>query len=321
MCGIVGYIGDKNAVDIVLEGLRRLEYRGYDSAGIAVIGAAGLQIRRAAGRIKNLEVLLREKPIEGRIGLGHTRWATHGRPTDENAHPHTDGSGDLVVVHNGIIENYLPIKERLQAEGHVFKSETDTEVIAHLVERHLRDTPEARRGGAPRAPGAARLLRGGRAPPPDARPPGGGQARRGQRGGGAGRERDLPGLRHPGHPLPHPRRGDPGGRGRGGGDAARGRDHPARRRPGAADALAHPVGSDPRREGRLPPLHAEGDLRAAARGRRHHAGARAAGGRHRGAARRAARPRGRRPGFRESSWWPAARRITRPSSAASCWSA
>src|SRR5712691_3271768 len=141
MCGIVGYIGDKNAVDIVLEGLRRLEYRGYDSAGIAVIGATGLQIRRAAGRIKNLEVLLREKPIEGRTGLGHTRWATHGRPTDENAHPHTDGSGELVVVHNGIIENYLPLKERLQAEGHVFKSETDTEVIAHLIERHLKDTP------------------------------------------------------------------------------------------------------------------------------------------------------------------------------------
>jgi glucosamine--fructose-6-phosphate aminotransferase (isomerizing) len=142
MCGIVGYLGDKNAVDIVLEGLRRLEYRGYDSAGIAVVGAEGLQIRRAAGRIKNLEALLREKPIEGRIGLGHTRWATHGRPTDENAHPHTDGSGDLVVVHNGIIENYLPIKERLQAEGHVFKSETDTEVIAHLIERHFKDTPK-----------------------------------------------------------------------------------------------------------------------------------------------------------------------------------
>jgi len=141
MCGIVGYIGDKNAVDIVLEGLRRLEYRGYDSAGVAVIGPTGLQIRRAAGRIKNLEGLLREKPIDGHTGLGHTRWATHGRPTDENAHPHTDGSGDLVVVHNGIIENYLPIKERLQAEGHVFKSETDTEVIAHLIERHLQDTP------------------------------------------------------------------------------------------------------------------------------------------------------------------------------------
>ncbi len=141
MCGIVGYVGDKSAIDVVLEGLKRLEYRGYDSAGAAVIGPAGLQIRRAAGRIKVLEGLLREKPIEGRIGLGHTRWATHGRPTDENAHPHTDGSGELVVVHNGIIENYLPLKERLQAEGHVFKSETDTEVIAHLIERHLKDTP------------------------------------------------------------------------------------------------------------------------------------------------------------------------------------
>jgi glucosamine--fructose-6-phosphate aminotransferase (isomerizing) len=141
MCGIVGYVGDKSAIDIVLDGLKRLEYRGYDSAGAAVIGPTGLQIRRAAGRIKVLEGLLRERPLEGRIGIGHTRWATHGRPTDENAHPHTDGSGDLVVVHNGIIENYLPIKERLQAEGHVFKSETDTEVIAHLIERHLKDTP------------------------------------------------------------------------------------------------------------------------------------------------------------------------------------
>jgi glucosamine--fructose-6-phosphate aminotransferase (isomerizing) len=141
MCGIVGYVGDKSATEIVLEGLKRLEYRGYDSAGVAVIGPEGLQIRRAAGRIKVLEGILRERPIDGPIGLGHTRWATHGRPTDENAHPHTDGSGDLVVVHNGIIENYLPIKERLQAEGHVFKSETDTEVIAHLIERHLKDTP------------------------------------------------------------------------------------------------------------------------------------------------------------------------------------
>ena len=141
MCGIVGYVGGKSAIDVVLDGLRRLEYRGYDSAGAAVIGPEGLQIRRAAGRIKNLEGILRERPIDGSIGLGHTRWATHGRPTDENAHPHTDGSGELVVVHNGIIENYLPIKERLQAQGHVFRSETDTEVIAHLVQRHLQDTP------------------------------------------------------------------------------------------------------------------------------------------------------------------------------------
>ena len=141
MCGIVGYIGDKNAVEIILDGLKRLEYRGYDSAGVAVLGPEGLQVRRAAGRIKVLEGLLREQPVKGSIGVGHTRWATHGRPTDDNAHPHTDGSGSLVVVHNGIIENYLPIKERLQREGHGFRSETDTEVIAHLIERHLKDVP------------------------------------------------------------------------------------------------------------------------------------------------------------------------------------
>ena len=141
MCGIVGYIGNKDAVGVIVEGLKRLEYRGYDSAGVAVLGPEGLEVRRAAGRIKVLEGLLRERPVHGRIGIGHTRWATHGRPTDDNAHPHTDGSGTLVVVHNGIIENYLPIKERLGAEGHVFTSETDTEVIAHLIERHLKDTP------------------------------------------------------------------------------------------------------------------------------------------------------------------------------------
>src|SRR5437773_7945021 len=141
MSGIVGYSGDKGAADVILDGLKRLEYRGYDSAGVAVVGAEGLQIRRAAGRIKVLEGLLRERPVHGAVGIGHTRWATHGRPTDENAHPHTDGSGTLVVVHNGIIENYLPIKEQLVADGHRFTSETDTEVIAHLVERHLQDTP------------------------------------------------------------------------------------------------------------------------------------------------------------------------------------
>ena len=141
MCGIVGYIGDRSAVDVIVDGLRRLEYRGYDSAGVAVLGASGLQIRRGAGRMKVLEGLLRERPVKGNIGIGHTRWATHGRPTDDNAHPHTDGSGTLVVVHNGIIENYLPIKERLSSEGHRFTSETDTEVIAHLIERRLGDTP------------------------------------------------------------------------------------------------------------------------------------------------------------------------------------
>jgi glucosamine--fructose-6-phosphate aminotransferase (isomerizing) len=140
MCGIVGYVGDKNAVSIIIEGLKRLEYRGYDSAGIAVLQEGRLEVRRAPGRIKTLEGVLRERPVAGSLGIGHTRWATHGRPSEENAHPHTDCAGTLVVVHNGILENYLEIKERLSAEGHAFKSETDTEVIAHLVEHHLKAT-------------------------------------------------------------------------------------------------------------------------------------------------------------------------------------
>jgi len=140
MCGIVGYVGDKSAVPIIVEGLKRLEYRGYDSAGIAVLHDGALHVRRAPGRIKALEAILGERPLTGSLGIGHTRWATHGRPSEENAHPHTDCGGTLVVVHNGIIENYLEIKERLLAEGHQFKSETDTEVIAHLIEHHLKAT-------------------------------------------------------------------------------------------------------------------------------------------------------------------------------------
>jgi glucosamine--fructose-6-phosphate aminotransferase (isomerizing) len=137
MCGIVGYVGEKSAVDIIVDGLKKLEYRGYDSAGVAILQDGVLQVRRAAGRMKNLEGVLKDKPVAGSLGIGHTRWATHGRPSEENAHPHTDCSGSLVVVHNGILENYLQLKERLQSEGHVFKSETDTEVLAHLVEHHL----------------------------------------------------------------------------------------------------------------------------------------------------------------------------------------
>jgi glucosamine--fructose-6-phosphate aminotransferase (isomerizing) len=140
MCGIVGYVGEKSAVDIIVEGLKRLEYRGYDSAGVAILDRGVLQVRRAAGRIKLLEGVLRERPVAGSLGVGHTRWATHGRPSEENAHPHTDCGGNLVVVHNGILENYLTIKGRLLEEGHQFRSETDTEVLAHLVEHHLKDT-------------------------------------------------------------------------------------------------------------------------------------------------------------------------------------
>ena len=137
MCGIVGYVGYKPAVPVIIDGLRRLEYRGYDSAGVAVVGpVAGLQIRRAEGKLHNLEEAIRLNPLEGSYGIGHTRWATHGRPTEENAHPHRDCRGDIVVVHNGIIENYLALKKQLAGEGHVFVTETDTEVIAHLIEKH-----------------------------------------------------------------------------------------------------------------------------------------------------------------------------------------
>ncbi|MGA8144609.1 MAG: glutamine--fructose-6-phosphate transaminase (isomerizing) [Candidatus Acidiferrales bacterium] len=142
MCGIVGYIGPKAVVPLVIDGLRRLEYRGYDSAGIAVVGQNGkLEIRRASGKLKNLEELLSKSPIDGVYGLGHTRWATHGRPTEENAHPHRDCTGDIVVVHNGIIENYLELKHQLIEEGHKFQTETDTEIIAHLIEKYSKNVP------------------------------------------------------------------------------------------------------------------------------------------------------------------------------------
>jgi glutamine---fructose-6-phosphate transaminase (isomerizing) len=138
MCGIVGYIGPKSVVPVIIEGLRRLEYRGYDSAGIAVAGGPeGLALRRAPGKLRNLETVIANSPIDGTFGIGHTRWATHGRPTEENAHPHRDGSGTLVVVHNGIVENYLTLKNALIAKGHKFVSETDTEIIAHLIEDEL----------------------------------------------------------------------------------------------------------------------------------------------------------------------------------------
>jgi glucosamine--fructose-6-phosphate aminotransferase (isomerizing) len=138
MCGIVGYVGKKEVVPVIIDGLRRLEYRGYDSAGIAVAGNGdGLQIRRAEGKLRNLEEVIRQKPLDGTYGIGHTRWATHGRPSEENAHPHRDCTGKIVVVHNGIVENYLSLKRTLIEAGHKFTTETDTEIIAHLVEKHL----------------------------------------------------------------------------------------------------------------------------------------------------------------------------------------
>jgi len=146
MCGIVGYVGKKEVVPVIIEGLRRLEYRGYDSAGIAVAGNGnGLQIRRAEGKLRNLEDVIRQKPLEGSYGIGHTRWATHGRPSEENAHPHRDCSGTIVVVHNGIVENYLSLKKKLIEEGHKFTTETDTEIIAHLIEKYFLKTGNGHR--------------------------------------------------------------------------------------------------------------------------------------------------------------------------------
>ena len=137
MCGIIGYIGSKPVVPVLLDGLRRMEYRGYDSAGVAVVSPEGISLRRSAGKLVNLENVIRAQPVDGLYGIGHTRWATHGRPTEENAHPHRDCTGRIVVVHNGIIENYLELKRELKSQGHDFKTETDTEIVAHLVEREM----------------------------------------------------------------------------------------------------------------------------------------------------------------------------------------
>lgn len=134
MCGIVGYIGNRNAANILIEGLEKLEYRGYDSAGIAVINENGVEVKKHKGRLSVLKDSLGEKVLEGTIGIGHTRWATHGEPSDVNAHPHLNSNNAIAVVHNGIIENYIPLKEELIEKGYEFKSDTDTEVIPHLID-------------------------------------------------------------------------------------------------------------------------------------------------------------------------------------------
>ncbi|HEX5474015.1 MAG TPA: glutamine--fructose-6-phosphate transaminase (isomerizing) [Vicinamibacterales bacterium] len=139
MCGIIGYIGGKQVLPILIDGLRRLEYRGYDSAGVAVVRDGTIELRRSAGKLARLEEALAISPLDGEYGIGHTRWATHGRPTEENAHPHRDCTGRIVVVHNGIIENYLDLKRDLERDGHRFVTETDTEIVAHLVEREMQD--------------------------------------------------------------------------------------------------------------------------------------------------------------------------------------
>src|SRR5437867_2849184 len=150
MCGIVGYVGPREATSIIFEGLCNLEYRGYDSAGIAVQNNGKIELRRGAGKLSNLQRILQEQPLRGHRGIGHTRWATHGKVNEINAHPHRDCEGDVVVIQNGIVENYLSLKERLKAQGHVFRSETDTEVLPHLIEQFLKD-------GAPDLAEAMRL--------------------------------------------------------------------------------------------------------------------------------------------------------------------
>ena len=322
MCGIVGYIGDKNAVDIILDGLQAARV-----PRLRLGGRGGARRRRACrsgarpGASRSWRRSCASSRSTGRIGIGHTRWATHGRPTDENAHPHTDGSGDLVVVHNGIIENYLPIKERLQAEGHVFKSETDTEVIAHLIERHLKDTPEL--DEAVRR--ALRELRGSYAivvlhrQMPDrlvAAKHGAGSVVVGLGENETFLASDIPAI------LSHTR------------DVVVLEDEDVAvvtrhgveitqldGAPGAADAHRASCGirSSPRRAATATSCSRRSTSSRApsptpARPRR-------AGGRHRGAARHPARSRRRRRASSASSSWPAARRTTRPSSAASCSSA
>ena len=139
MCGIIGYAGTRDVVPVLIGGLKKLEYRGYDSAGIAVVNGNGVDVVRAEGKLSNLESKLNDHPLKGSFGMGHTRWATHGKPNENNAHPHRDCTGQVVVIHNGIIENFLPIKQRLQKVGHEFKTETDTEVVAHLIEENMKD--------------------------------------------------------------------------------------------------------------------------------------------------------------------------------------
>src|SRR5580765_5391679 len=162
MCGIVGYVGPKPLLPVIMEGLRKLEYRGYDSAGVAVVKNGEMSIRRSAGKLSKLDEVLAKDPIDGEFGIGHTRWATHGRPTEENAHPHRDCHGRIVVIHNGIIENYLELKHELQKQGHTFVTATDTEIVAHALEQQIAETgcdlPAAFRAVLPRFRGIYALV-------------------------------------------------------------------------------------------------------------------------------------------------------------------
>ncbi len=267
MCGIIGYIGAKPVVPVLLDGLRRMEYRGYDSAGVALVSPEGIALRRSAGKLANLENAIRIDPVDGVYGLGHTRWATHGRPTEENAHPHRDCTGRIVVVHNGIIENYLELKHELQAQGHEFKTETDTEIVAHLVEREMHG--DGLENAVRRAltymrgmfaivlvsvedPEKIVAVRNG---PPIVV--------------GLGRGRILRCLRHPRDPHAYARRGLPWRRGDGHHHPLRRAVHGLQRACRVEDDAARAVGSDRGGKGRAQALHAQGDLRAAHRRARH----------------------------------------------------
>ena len=163
MCGIVGYVGEKQALEVVVAGLRRLEYRGYDSAGVAVISEGRLEVRKKAGKLVNLETLIGQDPLpQSTTGIGHTRWATHGGPTDHNAHPHVSDDGRIAVIHNGIIENFAPLRDELMAAGVILSSETDSEIVAHLLARALpevdQDLAAAMQSVCPRLEGAFTLV-------------------------------------------------------------------------------------------------------------------------------------------------------------------
>ena len=258
MCGIVGYIGPRKAVPIILDGLKRLEYRGYDSAGLAVLEDDGsLTVRRAQGKLRNLEDALRLNPVEGSYGIGHTRWATHGRPTEENAHPHRDCKGDIVVVHNGIVENYLALKHQLSEEGHTFVTETDTEVIAHLVEKYFDGNLEnAVRDAVRQLRGVFALSVISRKDPQQDR---GGAA--GSAGGGrSGRGRIFRRVGRAGDSEPHARHVFSGRWRRGRAHRGRRAPHGFQRAGGEAAGLAHSVGPDHGGKRRLQAFHAQGDF-------------------------------------------------------------
>ena len=266
MCGIIGVTGPDQAAPHILDGLRRLEYRGYDSAGLATLANGLIEVRRAEGKLAELERLVAENPVRGTTGIGHTRWATHGEPSETNAHPHT--AGRVAVVHNGIIENYRDLRARLEAEGRELASDTDTEVVPHLI-----DSPHGTRprpgAGHGRGAGAARRrvrardrLRRSRGAPD--RGPARLAARHRARGRG-----HLPRLGRAGARTLRAADQLPGG-GRLDGAPARRGGHPRfRRAAGRAPAERDRPRRRHDRQGQLPPLHAEGDLRAAERHRRH----------------------------------------------------